>query len=223
MYLQVPGLCTGEFLWPLRSIINVQSPDSVVPRITKKSFFLDWSDSDRRDRDWLPWMFSPWSLLWTIFTIQSSSESETGDRRVDSEHVEGLPGCLCCLYRGGARWPSWRREGHSVRSTQWVFNLIEPCKTCQSKLEPCNWYKVYCGVNFTAYGEDRKVVPQPHQMIQILPVRFLSILHFRKLGGNQIWDKPEQCHPAGQCCVCEKTCEKASRVCKWKRRAGVYI
>ena len=38
-------------------------------------------------------------------------------------------------------------------------------------------------MNFTAYGEDRKVVPQPHQMIQILPVRFLSILH----SGN--WEE----------------------------------
>ena len=70
-------LFTTELLWPLRSIINVQSPDSVVPRITKNSSF---SVGQILPEGTVIGHFdcsSPWSLLWTISTNQSSAESET--------------------------------------------------------------------------------------------------------------------------------------------------
>ena len=70
-------LFTTELLWPLRSIINVQSPDFVVPRITKNSSFSVGQISPEGSVIGHFGCSSPWSLLWTISTNQSSAESET--------------------------------------------------------------------------------------------------------------------------------------------------
>ena len=86
--------------------------------LQKKFLFLCWSDFAWRNCDWSLWLFQP--LILPLNYINKSVLSREWDSRgvargyILCEHVEGLPGCLCCLYCGGGKWPSRRRQGNSV-------------------------------------------------------------------------------------------------------------